>query len=265
MSLTPSPSPPTDLAPERSVFRALKAGAFQPASGQRIYAVGDIHGREDLFERLMALIEQDSRSRSATASQIVLLGDVIDRGPDSASLVRRLKAYSELSDRFTVLKGNHEQLMVGALEGDHILLKAWLGLGGAETLISWGVDPALLLEAEPGYPLIRSARDLIGPDVLAWIDRRPFHFRSGRVVFVHAGVRPGVPFRRQKPEDLLWIRQEFLDSDENRGFLTVHGHTISEAGPVVTPNRIGIDTGAYRTDRLTAVGMEGGQRWFINT
>ena len=240
------------------------ARELQPLPGERIYAIGDVHGRQDLFEQLIALIEADARSRRALRSRIVVLGDVIDRGPSSAALIRRLRAYTEHSDRFIVLKGNHEQLMVDALEGDYGLLRAWLDLGGAETLLSFGVDPGLL-DGGAAYPLLRAARDLISPDVLSWIDHLPLQFRSGGMFFVHAGVRPGVPLRKQRAEDLLWIGRDFLDSDEQRSFLTVHGHTISEDGPVTTLNRIGVDTGAYKTGRLTAVGLEGGQRWFIST
>ena len=260
--LTSSASAGSTPEPKAAPLAAL--ADLQPVPGERIYAIGDVHGRHDLFERLIALIDADARSRRTLRSRIIVLGDVIDRGPNSAALIRRLRAYTEHSNRFVVLKGNHEQVMIGALEGDYGLLRAWLDLGGAETLLSFGVDRDLV-EGGAVYPLLRAARDLISPDVLSWVDHLPLHFRSGDIVFVHAGVRPGVPFRKQRAEDLLWIGRDFLDSEERRSFLTVHGHTISEGGPVTTSNRIGVDTGAYRTGQLTAVGLEGGQRWFIST
>ena len=259
-----TPSAPAGSTPEPKAAPKAALADLQPVPGERIYAIGDVHGRQDLFERLIALIDADARSRRTLRSRIIVLGDVIDRGPNSAALIRRLKAYTEHSDRFVVLKGNHEQLMVGALEGDYGLLRAWLDLGGVETLLSFGVGRDLV-EGGAAYPLLRAARDLISPDVLSWVDHLPLHFRSGDIVFVHAGVRPNIPFRKQRAEDFLWIGRDFLDSEEQRGFLTVHGHTISEEGPVTTSNRIGVDTGAYRTGQLTAVGLEGGQRWFIST
>lgn len=235
------------------------------ASGERIYAIGDPHGRLDLFAELMARIRADGAARRPLLTRIVVLGDVIDRGPQSAELVARLMAYTGGSDRFVVLKGNHEAMMEVALDsGDEAPLQAWLRFGGFETLTSWGV-PEAVIRAGPAAAVVRAARAAIGPEAAAWIDARPLTYRSGAVVFTHAGVRPDVAWEAQTPEDLLWIRDEFLSQDHGLPLRIVHGHTVCEHGPEILAHRIGVDTGAYRTNRLSAVGLEGTRAWALST
>ena len=233
------------------------------AADERIYAIGDIHGREDLFSELMTLVRQDNAARPSARTKIVILGDVIDRGPDSAALVTRLMRYTR-DDRFKVLKGNHEQTMVAALSGDLSAARAWIRFGGVATLASWGV-PSELLEAEQPIEIISAARKLVPRTVMGWIDRLPLTFRSGDVLFVHAGLRPGVPLHKQKPRDLLWIGKEFTEDATMHPLFVVHGHSIHEDGPDVRANRIGVDTGAYRTGRLTALGLEADCFWSLST
>lgn len=228
----------------------------------RIYAIGDLHGRFDLFRALMRTIECDHAARAPTVTRIVLLGDIVDRGPDSARLVRGCMRLSQLNPRFTVLKGNHEEMMVHALRGDLWAYRAWLDFGGRETLLSWGASPALT-DDMPGTRELRGAAHLVGRDVIDWLARLPLTLRHEDHLFVHAGIRPGVALERQVPRDLLWIGEEFLDSEEDHGVTVVHGHTIAEDGPEVRGHRVGLDTGAYRTGRLTAMGLERGERWFL--
>jgi serine/threonine protein phosphatase 1 len=231
---------------------------------ERVYAVGDIHGRADLLERLLETIHIDNQSRRPLKSKIVILGDFVDRGPDSAFLTRRLIHYTKASNRFIVLKGNHEDVMQAALEGRLDALEAWLQVGGVETLVSWGI-PRQRAEAGASESLLRMARQKIPVETRQWLKKLPLSHRSGDVFFVHAGVRPGVKLTKQKPGDLLWIRDDFIHSEDRHPVLVVHGHHVNEAGPEILHNRVGIDTGAYRTGRLTAVGLEDHELWTLTT
>ncbi len=237
-------------------------GGDHASEPERIYAIGDLHGRFDLFRALMRMIERDHAARPPAVTRIVLLGDIVDRGPDSARLVRGCMRLSQLNPRFTVLRGNHEEMMVQALRGDLWAYRAWLDFGGRETLLSWDASSALT-DDMPGMRELRAAAQWVGRDVIDWLARLPLTLRHEDHLFVHAGVRPGVALERQLPRDLLWIAEEFLDSEEDHGATVVHGHTIAEDGPEVRDNRIGLDTGAYRTGRLTAMGLERGERWFL--
>ena len=238
------------------------SGGEHAGEADRIYAIGDLHGRFDLFRALMRLIERDHAARGPATTRIVLLGDLVDRGPDSARLVRGCLRLSQLNPRFTVLKGNHEEMMVHALRGDLWAYRAWLDFGGRETLLSWGATPEVT-GGLPGLRELRGAARLVGRDVIDWLAQLPLSLRHEDHLFVHAGIRPGVALDRQVPRDLLWIGQEFLEAEDDHGVTVVHGHTIAEDGPEVRGNRIGIDTGAYRTGRLTAMGLERGERWFL--
>lgn len=230
----------------------------------RVYAIGDVHGRYDLFRRLMNIIERDQASRLAAPTRLILLGDIVDRGPDSAKMVKGCMNLTASTDRFMVLKGNHEEMMVDALRGSLYAYRQWLKFGGRETLLSWGVDEALL-DGPATMDKLRHAAAIVGEEAIQWLARLPLYHRHGDYLFVHAGIRPGVALRRQRAEDLLWITDDFLDSEASHGMIVVHGHTISEHRPVVRNNRIGIDTGAYRTNQLTAIGIEGGERWMLHT
>ena len=230
-------------------------------AGERIYAIGDIHGREDLFVQLISLIRKDNALRPPSKTRIIVLGDVIDRGPHPASLVERLIRYGR-NRRFTVLMGNHERIMLAALLGDATAARVWLRHGGDTTLRSWGMQEHLITE-ESVDVMIRQARRLIPYQVLKWLEGLRLYWRSGNVLFVHAGVRCGVPLSEQVPADLLWINDDFIESTVMHPFLVVHGHTVVEDGPDVRANRIGIDTGAYRTGRLTALGLENDRTWSL--
>jgi serine/threonine protein phosphatase 1 len=231
---------------------------------QRVYAIGDVHGRFDLFRQLMGLIRIDHIQRAAVRTKIIVLGDIIDRGPDSARLVHGCMNLSRSNDGFVVLKGNHEEMMVQALTGDIDAYRVWLHFGGRETLKSWNVDPIHTTET-PTKGDLKAAAKMVGKEVIAWLDDLPLYHRHDDFLFVHAGIRPSVPMRRQDSSDLLWITDEFLSSKVDHGVIVIHGHSITEAGPDVRSNRIGIDTGAYRTNRLTAIGVEQRDTWFLNT
>ncbi len=226
-------------------------------AGERVVAVGDIHGRLDLFLKLMTQLAS-TPPPEGSLSRMVILGDVIDRGPSSRALVERFMRYTGSTERFVVLKGNHEQMMARALRGDVSAFRAWLEYGGAQTLRSWGVE--VEAPASPSaFQLIKQARAAVGEATLAWLEALPTRHQVGEVLFVHAGIRPGTPIAEQEDEDLLWIGREFLESKDDFGALVVHGHSITESGPVVLSNRIAVDTGAYRSGRLSAVKLEDDQ------
>lgn len=249
-----------------SFIRRLWPGA-RPAprvpDGRRIYAIGDVHGRIDLFGRLIEMIESDMLARGPAEGWIVILGDIIDRGPDSAELVDLMRTFVDTTLNITILKGNHEAIAVAALRGEAVAMRQWLAYGGDAALMSWGASEAILF-GDDIDAIMAEAQARVPAEVIDWLDALPLTLTAGDYLFVHAGVRPGVPIEAQEADDLLWIRGDFLDSRADHGAMIVHGHT-SAAEAQLKRNRIGIDTGACWTGRLTALGLEGEARWFLST
>jgi len=247
------------MKPHLQFLKKRRSGPAIP-DGLRVYAIGDIHGRLDLFERLLIRIEEDTRQRGIAENLVILLGDLIDRGPDSAGVVHRAMVPLEWG-RIVTLKGNHEAAMLDALEGNSKMLRIWLRNGGREAVTSWGLD--LGSETDIDTDEVRAAvRTVIPPPQIAWLHRLAISLHIGDYFFVHAGVRPGVALDKLETRDALWIRDEFLTSDRSHGAIIVHGHTPRDEVEE-RPNRIGIDTGAYFSGRLTALALEGGHRWFL--
>ncbi len=244
----------------RKLFRP-KTVRSQPAvpPGERVYAVGDVHGRRALFDALIAAIERDDMCRLQARTTIVLLGDLVDRGEDSAGVIASARSLAVRRET-RILCGNHEEMLLRSLD-DLEVLRRFLRFGGRETMLSYPIDRhqwdgATLEEAQ------RIMRRTIPAEDLAFIR----HFEDwaifGDYLFVHAGIEPGVPLEQQKHEHLRWIREPFLSNSQDSGHVVVHGHTIVDE-PAVRHNRIGIDTGAYMSGRLTALALEGADRWFI--
>lgn len=231
--------------------------------GERIYAIGDIHGRLDLFTELLRLIEADNAARrdDGAVTSIIVLGDFIDRGPHSREMVSLLRQSSELA-HFSVLLGNHEACLLDCADGRADPRDGWLNFGGAATLASFGVAPPR--DDEDVLDFADRLTEAIGQDTLDWLARLPLSERSGDFFFCHAGIRPKIKLARQTREDLLWIREPFLSSRSNHGAVIVHGHSIT-GGIDVAENRIGIDTGAYASGRLTALGLAGEELWWLQT
>ena len=248
-----------------SLFSFARPKKFAPAipRGYRAYAIGDIHGRLDLLDALLADIERDMAARPRCRTILVFLGDLIDRGPRSRDVVERLRTYRQPRVKCVFLAGNHEEVLLRILGGEHGILDSWLTFGGAECLKSYGVDP-LAIRSMSEARGIEAIRKAFPPAHLKFLGGFADTLRLGDYLFVHAGIRPGLDLALQNQSDLRWIRSAFLDDEADHGFVVVHGHTISNE-VVERPNRIGIDTGAYRTGVLTALGLEGSDRWFIAT
>lgn len=199
-----------------------------------LIAIGDIHGQ---LMKLVSLLERCRQLDGAGEAEYIFVGDYIDRGPDSRGVVDLIMTMqSERPGKIRTLMGNHEELLLSALQSN-VFVDVWLDNHGGATLESYGV---------------RSVHDL-PEDHLKWLKSLRTHYDDGRRFFVHAGIRPGVPFGQQEVRDLLWIRKPFLESDADHGRLVVHGHTPTTNGkPEVRPNRIGLDTGAGHGGPLTA-------------
>jgi serine/threonine protein phosphatase 1 len=234
------------------------------AEGVRLYAVGDIHGESALLDRLLTMIADDMAGRADRRAVVVFLGDYVDRGPDSRGVLDRLTAapLSWAETRF--LAGNHESALLDFID-DPVANARWLDFGGAEALASYGVRASVGVRDRGRLKELR--------DHLA--DRLPDAHRRflealedwavyGDYAFVHAGIRPGRALKRQRRDDLLWLREPFLSSSLRHEKVIVHGHTIVDA-PEIRPNRIAVDTGAYATGVLTAVVLDGTERSFLKT
>jgi serine/threonine protein phosphatase 1 len=231
--------------------------------GQRAYVVGDIHGRLDLLDQLLERIHRELAERPAAKTLLVFVGDLIDRGPASAQVVERLRTYRHSGLRPIFLLGNHEEVLLRILDGETELIAKWRMFGGSQCLASYGVDPRSL-GAQPDEQALATIRAAIPPEQVEFITGFADTCRFGDYLFVHAGIKPGVPLEEQRQSDLRWIRGPFLLDDSDHGFVVVHGHTISRAVDE-RPNRIGIDTGAFKTGILTALAIEGSERWFVTT
>ena len=231
--------------------------------GQRVYAIGDVHGRDDLFAQLLAKVEADNATRGKAFTTLILLGDLVDRGPDSASVIERAIGLGAPFDKVVTLIGNHEECFLAALTGDLKRVRYFVRIGGDATIRSyWGDDAAYA--AATFEEVAERLSDVVPQAHVDFLGRGEDLVQIGDYVFVHAGVRPGVPLERQKLSDLRWIREEFIEGEHDHGAMIVYGHTISDAVDEAS-DRIGIDTGAYLTGRLTAIGLEDNRRWFLDT
>jgi serine/threonine protein phosphatase 1 len=232
--------------------------------GMRVYAIGDIHGRHDLLVQLLAQIEADDAVRGPAESQIIFLGDLVDRGPDSATVIETAKALGDSGRRVRYLMGNHEEVFVECCrKRDTKTLRFFLKIGGDATLQSYPITRAEYVELEMEQ-LAARLETLVPESHLAFLESFEDMIILGDYAFVHAGIRPGRPLSEQKKSDLRWIREEFVGQRGDLEKVIVYGHTIYE-NVDERGSRIGIDTGAYASGVLTAIGLEGGERWYLQT
>lgn len=243
----------------RGLF-SLFARAPAPEETHRIYAVGDIHGRADLLDVLLEKIVRDASLAPATQS-LVFVGDYVDRGLNSRGVIERLLDPPEGFETYH-LRGNHDQALLDFL-ANASSYRTWRRFGADETLLSYDVEPPADNEAAFAFARDELADKLPASHLKFLQDLQPF-VQIGAYHFVHAGVRPGLPLEDQSLEDMMWIRGEFLDCEDDFGKVIVHGHTPGER-PVCRSNRIGIDTGAFATNCLTAVVLDGIGARFLNT
>jgi serine/threonine protein phosphatase 1 len=227
-----------------------------------VYAIGDIHGQHEMLLDALTLIESDGGENAP----VVVLGDLVDRGPESRAVIDTLIAGIERGRDWTVLLGNHDRLFLEFLENgavDNPLIRSgvdWLHerLGGAATLASYGIDPD-----QPPADLLRAARAAVPRAHREFLGARPLYLERGPHLFVHAGIQPNLPLDWQSEDDLIWIRDPFLAHSEPFDWLVIHGHTAQEL-PRHYGNRINLDSGAGWGRPLTAAAIEG-PRAFVLT
>ncbi len=255
-----TPKGPSILNALRSLTRRNRAPTT--ARGERIYAIGDVHGCVDLLDDLWArIMAHQAALPPVPITHFLFLGDIVDRGPDSRGALQWLDRKRHEVPGIMTLMGNHEEMLLRTCDRDPITFTNWLRNGGAEAAASFGLPQ---FDGEDTGAYIESVRAAVSTEWIEWIRRWPLTATSGDYFFCHAGVRPGVALRKQHRRDLLWIRQEFLDDPGDHGAVVVHGHTISPKVEVL-PNRIGVDTGAYATGVLSAVYLEDSRIEVIST
>jgi len=250
---------------EEIVSSAFVANPSVP-EGWAVYAVGDIHGRLDLLDRLLITIAEDVAVTSPSQVSVVFLGDMVDRGPDSRGVVDRLAAGPPdclAGAEWVCLRGNHEEAMLDFL-ADSSTGGQWFPWGGLETVRSYVGDAVMGdWRGDMGEAQLNLRRH-VPMAHRRFLEHLPMKHHIGDYLFVHAGIKPGVGLDNQHPADLLWIRHEFLDDIRWHGRMVVHGHT-PDRQPQVRPNRIGIDTMAYESGVLTALALHGSTRRFLHT
>lgn len=239
--------------------RAKAKGKASLPDGMRVYAIGDIHGCDKQLKKLLKAIGKDLEDYDGE-SHLVFLGDYVDRGPDSKGVIERLVSKKLPGDQHHFLLGNHEEAMMKVMDGKSKRANDWLSFGGRQMMESYGVGKKELYEA--GGDVGALLREVMPKSHRKFFEKLELMKQIGGYLFVHAGIRPGVPIDEQEQADLVWIRDRFLKSDRDHGVVVVHGHTISEK-PQNKANRIGVDTGCYATGQLTAVRLQGSERAFI--
>jgi serine/threonine protein phosphatase 1 len=245
--------------------RLFRSGSVRSAPsvppGSRVYVIGDIHGRLDLLSQLAEAIERDDAQRAAANTTVILLGDLVDRGPDSAGVLDFASKWGMLRD-LRILSGNHEEMFLNAFT-EQARFRGFLRFGGVQTLASYGLDATTMDDMDFGEIAHRMKRAVPRED-RTFMRSFETSIRIGDYLFVHAGINPGAPLDQQHPHDCRWIREPFLSHKGDLGCVVVHGHTVTEQVEI-RDHRIGIDTGAYESGVLTALCLEGTGRRLLQT
>jgi serine/threonine protein phosphatase 1 len=237
--------------------------AYSIPEGERVYAIGDVHGRADLLVKLCEMIKADIAGAVPAKTTVIFLGDYIDRGFHSREVIEYLINLEISGAELVFLAGNHEDMM-SRFFTDPAECQLWLGVGGIAALASYGV---FLRDDSDIEDMLQASTELLKAmptshrDFLLQLGE---HYQVGEYLFVHAGLRPGVPLTAQRRSDKLSIRRQFTESDFDFGLRVVHGHSGVKK-PVTTKNRIAIDTGAFATGVLTAAVIESDHVRFLNT
>jgi serine/threonine protein phosphatase 1 len=236
---------------------AYRSASATP-SDTAIYAIGDIHGRLDLLLQLQEQIANDAARHPAKRRLLVYLGDYVSRGPDSRGVVERVRTWQPEGFERVILRGNHEDLLLRFAGGEWKAGRHWFDYGGLDTLAAYGIDIADRAARDEASvtELGRCLAAALPLSHLEFFNTLQINHRAGGYFFSHGGIRPGVALDAQSPHDCMWIRKTFLDSSADHGAVVVHGHSICRE-PEIRRNRIGIDTGAYRSGVLTCVVLEG--------
>lgn len=227
------------------------------------YAIGDVHGCSWLLDKVLQWVLSHAENHGDKRRIVVVLGDFVDRGPDSKGTIDRL--INGLPDGFELvcLRGNHEQMMMDCIARG-TGLDLWLANGADMTLESYGVDTHSVSQDNESEAVCRILTQAIPEAHRMFLGETQHSLRLGDYVFVHAGIRPGIPLENQKPDDLLWIRAAFTESDTDHGFHVIHGHTVTDR-PDGRKNRTGLDTGAVTTGRLSCLALWEDEREIFTT
>jgi serine/threonine protein phosphatase 1 len=248
----------------RKVAPSRPLDSARVPDGMRVYAIGDIHGRNDLLQMLLGQIEADEAARGPADTQIILLGDLVDRGADSAGVIETAMALNASGRKARFLLGNHEEVFLSVCRTQDVkTLKFFLKIGGEATVQSYPITRAEYLALD--YDQLAERLTTLVPEAhLAFLESFEDQIIVGDYAFVHAGIRPDVPLTQQKRSDMRWIREEFTGHRGDLEKVIIYGHTIYDSVEE-RGSRIGIDTGAYASGRLTAIGLEGGEHWYLQT
>ncbi len=242
----------------RSLFQKVKPLVYRIPEGARVYAVGDVHGRADLLESMNQVIIAHAARFPTDENLVVYLGDYIDRGIHVREVLNLLQVGLPRNFKAVYLRGNHEDMMLRFLDNPQYL-ESWLAIGGQTTLMNYQVPvPGSGFSIRQALAVQDNLRQALPLEHRLFLHHLQTSFSVGNYFFVHAGVRPGIGLEQQAPYDLLWIRDGFLTSDVCYGSRIVHGHSIVRC-PEVLPNRIGLDTGAYATGKLSCAVLENDQ------
>lgn len=247
----------------RKKARKSFLGEAMIPEGQRVYAIGDVHGRNDLLQILLGKIQDDDVARGSGQSEIVFLGDLVDRGPDSSGVIETAMKLQRERGNVRFLMGNHEEVFLASMMGSERATRFFTRIGGKETILSYDISIREYMELD-NEALTARLPDVIPQSHVDFVEGFEDQIVIGDYAFVHAGIRPDVPLAEQKPKDLRWIREDFLSATRLHEKMIIYGHTINEE-VVEADNRIGIDTGAYYTENLTAIALEGRNRWYLDT
>lgn len=243
----------------------IALGEAQTPQDTRIYAIGDVHGYLDLLFKIHDLISDDLAHNPIKHHKIIHLGDYIDRGPNSKGCIQYLINLMASNEHVLCLKGNHEEKLIRFLDDPIKTAHSFLTYGGAECVLSYGVQPVQLPVSDKQMLAFRDQLlQSIPRSHIEFIGELLFSHIEGDYLFAHAGVRPGIAIDAQSNHDLMSIRNDFISYGGLFEKVIVHGHTPHH--PIeIKQNRINADTMAYTTQELTAVVLEGNQYRIIAT